>query len=88
MEARRFDRLTAAWARRRSRRGALALLGSGALAGSLTLPHPEPVAARCRHGSNCTKDRIRLCHHTSACIKVKHAHSGRCACIEDFCGTA
>ena len=61
MDAGRFDRLAAAWATRRSRRGALALLGSRALAGGLGLTQPEPAEARCRHASNCTKLRFPTC---------------------------
>src|SRR5215213_360739 len=61
MDGGRFDRLAAAWATRRSRRGALALLGSGALAGGLGLTRPEPVEARCRHASNFTKLRFPTC---------------------------
>ena len=81
MDGARFDRLAAAWATRRSRRGALALLGSGALAGGLRQIRPEPVAARCRHATNCNKSRFPHCHNTTDCFRVKNVDTGECTCI-------
>ena len=78
-----FDRLAAAWARRHSRRGTLALLGSGALSGGLGLARPQPAEARCRRATNCRRDRYRHCHNTSACLRVKNVDTGNCACIAE-----
>jgi hypothetical protein len=86
MDGARFDRLTAAWARRRSRRGVLAVLGSGALATSLGLARPAPVEARCRRGENCNRDRFKDCPEDIDCAKVKNVDGGPCACIERECG--
>jgi hypothetical protein len=83
MDGERFDRLTATWARRRSRRAALALLGSGALAGGLGMTRPEPAEARCRRAHNC-KDGSgnRFCKDAPGCLKVKNVDTGRCTCIQ------
>jgi hypothetical protein len=89
MDGARFDRLAAAWAARHSRRRALALLGSGALAAGLGLTRPEPAAARCRHAHNCAKHRTVTCHSSLTCLLVKNVDTGACACVEgSSCGIA
>jgi hypothetical protein len=85
MDGARFDRLAAAWARCLSRRGALALLGSGALAGGLGLSRSEPVEARCRHTHICGKGRPRTCQNNAECLRVRNVDTGHCACIQPTC---
>ena len=87
MEPDRFDRLARNITGPRSRRGLLGILSSGALAIGVGMTRPQPVAARCRKATNCTKDRIRFCHDTDECHRVKNVDTGKCACIAvGLCG--
>ena len=68
MDPKTFDRLTVAWATERSRRGALSLLGGGALATGLAAVTPDAAEAcsgRRRCGRRCVY--IRCCPRGSRC---------------------
>jgi len=73
MDTKTFDRLTARWATHRSRRGALTLLGGGALASVLAAVTPEAAEA-CPHRRRCGRRKgvLRCCPHGTVC------HHGGC----------
>ena len=81
MEPERFDRLTRSLTSARSRRGVLAVLGSGALTTGLGLARPQPAEAHCRRAHNCSNGSTRFCKDASSCLKVKDVDTGRCTCI-------
>ena len=73
MDSTRFDRLTAAWATPRNRRGVLTLLGGGVVASALALVRPQAVEA-CPHRRRCGRRKgvLRCCPHGTVC------HHGGC----------